>query len=197
MLLELFGYLGSLLVIVSLMMSSVVKLRVFNTVGSLVSAIYALVIRSYPLALMNFCIILINIFNLVKLLGSAKHYDLVDGSQDQGYLSYFLNYYKEDIAGFFPESIEEMPKEQAYIVCCDASPVGILTGTKGEDGVFTVGIDYAVPKFRDCSIGKFLYGQLGEKGIKKIVCRQYGPKHEPYLKKMGFAEKDGVYEKLL
>ncbi len=198
MLLELFGYLGSLLVIVSLMMSSVVKLRVFNTVGSLVSAIYALVIRSYPLALMNFCIILINIFNLVKLLGSTRHYDLVDGSGDQGYLSYFLDYYKEDIAAFFPKTDGSLcTGSKTFIVCCDAAPVGLLTGTAGEDGSFEVAVDYAVPKFRDCSIGKFLYSELEEKGFKKIICRQYGPKHEPYLKKMGFAEKDGVYEKLL
>ena len=48
MLLELFGYLGSLLVVVSLMMSSVVKLRVFNTIGSICSAAYALLSTPIP-----------------------------------------------------------------------------------------------------------------------------------------------------
>lgn len=197
MLLELFGYLGSLLVVVSLMMSSVVKLRVFNTIGSLCSAAYALIIHSYPLALMNICIILINVYNLVKLLYSNKHYDLVDGSEDEGYLSYFINYYKKDIAQFFPENDSLSKDERAYIVCCDAAPVGLLMGTMEDNGNFEVSVDYAVPKFRDCSIGKFLYPALGEKGVKKIVCRQYGTKHEPYLKKMGFVCNDGVYEKAL
>lgn len=44
MLLELVGYFASLLVLVSLLMTSVVKLRVINMVGSLIFAIYALCI---------------------------------------------------------------------------------------------------------------------------------------------------------
>ena len=51
---EAVGYLGSALVLVSFLMSSVVKLRVVNTVGSLIFTVYALIIRSYPTAVMNF-----------------------------------------------------------------------------------------------------------------------------------------------
>ena len=65
---ELAGYLGSTLVVVSMLMSSVVKLRVINTIGSVISATYALIIHSYPLALMNICLIIINCYNLIKLL---------------------------------------------------------------------------------------------------------------------------------
>ena len=116
---------------------------------------------------MNICIILINIHNLAKLLYSNKHYDLVDGSEDEGYFSYFLNFYKKDIAQFFPENYSLTKAERAYIVCCDAAPVGLFTGRMEENGNFEVGVDYAVPKFRDCSIGKFLYPALGEKGGRK------------------------------
>ena len=38
---EIFGYIGSALVVVSMLMTSVVKLRVINTVGSLISGTYA------------------------------------------------------------------------------------------------------------------------------------------------------------
>ncbi|MDO4340103.1 MAG: hypothetical protein Q4C91_18760 [Eubacteriales bacterium] len=47
--------------------------------GSTISGIYALVIGSFPLALMNFCLIAINIYNLFRLLKSDKEYDLVEG----------------------------------------------------------------------------------------------------------------------
>ena len=50
---EMVGYLGSVLVVVSMLMSSVIKLRVINTVGSGIFAVYALIIHSYPTALMN------------------------------------------------------------------------------------------------------------------------------------------------
>ena len=47
MILELVGYLASLLVLVSLLMTSVTKLRVINMIGSFIFAIYALLIASY------------------------------------------------------------------------------------------------------------------------------------------------------
>lgn len=198
MLLELIGYLGSALVVVSLMMSSVVKLRIFNTTGSLVSATYAFIIRSYPLALMNICIILINTFNLIKLLGSNKQYDLLETDTDETYLTYFLNHYKKDIAEFFPKISGSISKgELAYIVCCDAAPVGLLMGKMVDSETLEVTVDYAIPKYRDCSIGSFLYDAIGKKGIRKLVCRDYGEKHVPYMKKMGFESVDGAYEKIV
>ena len=51
--LELIGYLGSLLVIVSMLMTSVVKLRIINTIGSVIFCGYALAIHSYPTAAMQ------------------------------------------------------------------------------------------------------------------------------------------------
>ena len=43
---ELIGYLGSLLIVVSMLMTSVVKLRIINTVGSVIFTGYALTIHS-------------------------------------------------------------------------------------------------------------------------------------------------------
>ena len=67
MLIEAVGYLGSLLVLVSMLMTSVFKLRVINTIGSCIFTVYALIIHSYPTALMNFCLVLINLHFLWKM----------------------------------------------------------------------------------------------------------------------------------
>lgn len=104
MIIELAGYLGSVLVVVSMLMSSVVKLRIINTAGSIISATYALIIQSYPLALMNICLIIINIYNLARLLRSNEPYDLVDVKTDDIFLTYFLDYYQQDIQNFFSGS---------------------------------------------------------------------------------------------
>ena len=72
MLIEAFGYLGSLLVLVSMLMTSVVKLRIINTIGSVIFTIYAFIIRSYPTALMNFCLVLINLRFLWKMSRMGK-----------------------------------------------------------------------------------------------------------------------------
>ena len=65
--LEMIGYLGSALVIVSMLMTSVIKLRVINTIGGVIFCGYALCIHSYPTAAMQVCLIVINIVNLYKL----------------------------------------------------------------------------------------------------------------------------------
>ena len=57
---EIIGYAGSALVLVSFLMSSVVKLRIVNTIGSLIFAVYALIIKSYPTAILNICLVCIN-----------------------------------------------------------------------------------------------------------------------------------------
>ena len=97
MILEIIGYIGSALVVVSMLMSSIVKLRVINTVGSVISMAYAIAVGAFPLALMNICLIVINVYNLIKLLRNKKVYELVKGTPDDSLVKYFLQHYKNDI----------------------------------------------------------------------------------------------------
>ena len=53
MMIEMVGYAGSVLVVISMLMTSVVKLRVVNMTGAVIFTVYALLIRSYPTALRN------------------------------------------------------------------------------------------------------------------------------------------------
>ena len=191
MLIECIGYLGSVLVVVSMLMSSVVKLRVINTVGSCISGTYALVIHSYPLALMNLCLIVINFYNLAKLLKSEQHYDLISGRTDDAYFTYFLNHYKNDILHFFPEADSTLTNLAAlgnthtvFIICCDTVPAGILLGTLLENGTFAITVDYTTPMYRDCSAGRFLYARLPENGIRTLAYMGNSDRHVPYLQKM-------------
>lgn len=198
MMIEIAGYIGSALVVVSMLMSSVVKLRVINTVGSTISAIYALIIHSYPLALMNICLIIINIYNLTKLLKSTQQYNLVRINTDDVFLDYLLNYYKDDIKSFFPDMSANIPSaDTAYIVCCNSDPAGVFLGKAEEADGINICLDYATPTYRDCSVGRFLYPELAKGGIRKMIYSGKSESHEPYLKKMGFVSENGVYVKHL
>lgn len=64
---ELFGYLGTALVLLSMMMTSVSKLRILNLSGSVISMIYAIVMNTWPVAALNFGMILINTVQLIRL----------------------------------------------------------------------------------------------------------------------------------
>ena len=197
MVIELVGYIGSALVLVSFLMSSVIRLRVINTIGAVIYVIYAMIIHSYPTALMNVVLVGINIYYLVQLKKDDRHFDLIEGTEDENFLEYFLKYYKQDMMTCFPGLDLEARGNKAYMVCCDATPAGVVLGNAKEDGTLEVLLDYSTPTYRDCSVGKFLYGKLPERGIHKMVFAGEPGKHEDYLQKMGFVKEDGRYVKKL
>lgn len=68
--LEVFGYIGTALVLLSMMMTSVVKLRIINMSGSLISMIYAIIMNTWPVAALNIGLIIINTVQLVRIFRS-------------------------------------------------------------------------------------------------------------------------------
>ena len=225
MIIEMIGYLGSALVLVSFLMASVVKLRVINSVGGLIFAVYALLIHSYPTALMNFCLVGINLYYLVRLRHPDRHYTLIEEKRDSGMLRAFLEHYGEDIAVCFPGmkvtaqdidgvsfsgnpvtiqdvDVVDSPWIRAAVeadvvcfVCHDMRPAGVLLGKRQEGGALDILLDYSTPEYRDCSVGKNLYSRLPELGVRSLIYSREPQKHEAYLKKMGFAREGGVYVK--
>ncbi|MDE6817507.1 MAG: YgjV family protein [Lachnospiraceae bacterium] len=198
MIIEMIGYLGSVLVLISFLMSSVVKLRVINAVGSLVFAGYALIIHSYPTALMNFCLVGINIYYLVRLRHPDRQYTLMRETGDGGMLTGFLDYYRGDIENCFPGiRIDRQEADAAYLICHNMTPAGVLLGRERERGTLEILLDYSTPEYRDCSVGKYLYGRLQEQGFCRLVFPGEPGKHEDYLKRMGFVREDSAYVKSL
>jgi hypothetical protein len=64
---ELLGYVASAFLVISLMMSNVVKLRWFNLAGCICFTIYGVMITAWPVALTNGLLALVNIYHLAKL----------------------------------------------------------------------------------------------------------------------------------
>ena len=60
------GYAASLIVLISLLMSSIKKLRWINLAGALLFGIYGFMIQSLPTGFMNLGIVIIDIYYLVK-----------------------------------------------------------------------------------------------------------------------------------
>mgnify|MGYP002624000767 FL=1 len=194
---EIFGYIGSFLVLISFLMTSVVKLRIVNTVGSVIFMIYAFIIKSYPTAVMNFFLVLINLRFLWKSRNTDKVLDLVKAEPHDQLLLYLLDYYQEDIQKCFPSLQVDLKKaDQIYVVSCDGKPAGITLGKRDGDAMELL-LDYSIPEYRDFSIGQFLMGKYSEEGITKLIYRGPDENHISYLTKMGFVKKDGGYEKAL
>lgn len=192
---EMIGYVGSALVVVSMLMTSVVRLRIVNTVGSLIFMCYALIIGSYPTALMNLCLIGINLTQLFRLLRDRKQYDLFRTDLDDAFVSYFLEKNGEDIRTWFPDFSErDLKADIVLIVCCGSQPAGIFIGDRiGQDEIGIL-LDYTTPPYRDTSAGRFLYSRLREQGTAKLVFAARAPRHVAYMEKVGYRKgSDGSY----
>lgn len=64
--LEAFGYLGTSLVIISMMMNNITNLRLFNICGAIISAIYSIIIGAWPVVLLNVVLTIIHLYHLTK-----------------------------------------------------------------------------------------------------------------------------------
>ena len=191
--LEIAGYIGSALVLVSFLMTSVVKLRIVNMAGSLISFIYAMIIKSYPLALMNCALVFINLYFLWKIRRSKKDYVLVETDPEDPVLQHFLSKYREDIEKCFPGIDLGRLKDYACLILCEEAPAGMVLGDREGEKLDLV-LDYSLPRYRDYSLGKFLRESLPEKGITEL--RYAGPteNHLKYLEKMNFVQQtDGSW----
>ena len=194
---EIVGYVGSFLVLVSFLMASVFKLRIVNTIGSFIFMIYALIIKSYPTAIMNFCLVLINLHFLWKMSKDHKEYELIKVKKDDGFLKYVLGAYDADIRKCFP-NIEVDPEkaDEAYILCCQNKPAGVFLG-KGSKEKIDIMLDYSTPEYRDFSLGKFLMSELKKSGVGKLVYSGPAQHHAEYLEKTGFTKTEEGYVKVL
>ena len=195
--LEMFGYVGTALVLPSMMMTSVVKLRLLNMAGSVISMTYAVLCGAWPVVFLNAGLILINLYRLLHLRRTDAAFRLVPTAIGDQSLQYYLQLYREDIARFFPTyHPSDDPEQEAYVVYDCAEAVGLLIGRREEDGLH-VSLDYAMPRYRNCSVAKYLFDQLKSSGTACLIT-EAGPEcHNRYLAQMGFEKCDNLYKKYL
>lgn len=196
--LELTGYFASILILVSLLMSSAVKLRIINAIGAAVFTVYGILIHSYPTAFLNAVSVIVDIYYLVKLLRGKVRYVSYPVSREESALNEFLRFYRDDIGHFFPSfDFQLHAADQIILVYAEAAPVGLFICQKEGSGSLRIRLDYSIPKFRDCSVGRYLYEELRSEGIRELIIDEFTQDHESYLKKAGFTARGSEYVKKL
>lgn len=190
---EWLGYVASVITAISLLMSSIIKLRWFNLFGSLVFSIYGFVIQAYPVALFNGFIVFVNIYYLYKIYNRKEFFNLQRVDSSDGYFTAFQNFYQQEIAAIFPDfKASENPNAVAVLVLRNMAVAGVFVGEKQSSDTLKVVLDFVIPEYRDFKLGKFVYRSsaafFGSLGIKQFVAETGNKTHLSYLKKMGFAE---------
>lgn len=194
MAIEMIGYFGSLLVVVSMLMTSVKRLRIVNMIGSIIFAGYAFLIASYPTAFMNICLVAINVYNLVQLEKRKKQYTVVECYKDESIVQMYLKSNLEDIRKFFPDFSLEGGHLITFLVCSEGEPIGVMVGRLEGENRFLIELDYTKAAYRDCSVGEFLYDYLERQWtFKEFLFKEKTQNHDRYLEHMGFEKSEDGY----
>jgi hypothetical protein len=189
---ELIGYAASVLVAVSLTMTSILRLRIINLIGSACFTIYGLLIGAYPVAIVNLIIVFINIYYLYDAYATREYFKLLDVSPQSEYLQYFLGFYEREIKRFTPEFTYNPaePRQTVFFVLRNLVPAGLFIAEPLDADSLLINLDFVIPGYRDFKMGKFVFTEKAEvfreKGIRKIYSRPGTKKHQEYLRSMGF-----------
>ena len=190
--LSLLGYAASLLIATSLLMRSIVRLRIINLAGAATFSVYGFLIGAYPVGILNLMTATINIVQLIRLQRRREIFRILDIRPNAPYLQYFLDFQAADIRRFFPAFHYEPgagDHRLALLVLRDLIPAGVLLGrTRGN--VLHIDLDYVVPQVRDLKIGRFLFHDEADYfrklGIREIETPADTEVHAKYLERIGF-----------
>lgn len=189
-LIEIIGYVGSVLVAVSLMMSSVVKLRIINFAGAAVFSTYGFVIGAVPVGVLNGFIAIVDLYYIYDIFSAKERFRILVSKHDAEYLNYFLKFHSKEISKFFPAfDFTPSDKWEVFYVLRNCVPAGLVCAEKIDSETIYIKLDYAIPGYRDFKMGKYVYHKyLKEAGIKKVYTDMGNEAHNKYLRKMGYEE---------
>lgn len=190
---EWFGYGASIVVAVSLLMSSLIKLRWINMAGALMFTGYGLLIRAYPVALLNFAIAGINVYYLAKIYRQKDQFKLVPVGPDSALLAEFLRVHRAEIQRFFPDFAAAKAGEgAAWFTLRNTHVAGVILTRHLAPDTLLITLDYVIPEYRDFKVGQFVFEQDGAVfralGVSRLASEPHSPEHREYLTRMGFAE---------
>jgi len=198
--LDIVGWLGSALLIYSVMQARVLRFRVLNLAACVVLTGFNAALEIWPMVAMNVALMAINVWHIRALVttrhDTASYAVLEVGGQDE-YLRHVLRVHEADILRFQPDLVWDGSIEGnvAFIVQRDDETVGVVL-LHVEGSTATVLLDYVTPRYRDFSPGQFVWRHstvLADRGLTKVVTspQMVGA----YYQRLGFtARPDGAYE---
>lgn len=191
---EVVGYAASALVVLSLTMRSLLRLRLISLAGSATFLTYGVLIGSTPIVITNVCIAAINLWFLrkefaVRMSGSAD-LGVSRIRPDSPFLRDFVEYHINDICHFQPDfSMPVGDDVVAMMLTREGLPAGLVVGHR-DDTTLHIDLDYVLREHRDSRLGTWLYGTgsgvFREFGVRRLRADAITDAHEKYLTRAGF-----------
>lgn len=192
--LEIVGWLGSALLVVSLLQTRVMRFRVLNAAASAVLIGYNLAIQVWPMVGLNVVLVGINawvVWGLLRRRHDARAYDVVPLGVDEPFLAHLLTRHAEDIAAHNRGSEAVLAQARhAFVVTSGDDLVGVVLSREGRaPDEQQVVLDYVLPPYRDFTPGEFVYrpaGPFASMGARRVVASPGMMRSEKYLSAVGF-----------
>lgn len=189
---ELIGYTASILIAVSMLMTSVLRLRWFILVGNLLFIVYAILIQAYPILILNSFNAVVNIWFIWQAYNLKGNYAVLHAESNAPMLERFLSYYIDDIQKFFPKFTRFDPDDVVFLIVKGTAVISVVGFRKINDDAFEVVIDYVAKTHRNHKPGKLIYEQeniFDRLACKVIYAHSFHKKHDKYLRKLKFKPK--------
>ena len=191
------GWIGSALVVFSLVQTNIMRFRWINFAGAVIAAIWNILAGMWPFVAMNGAIAIIDAYFLLKLYRErhdATVYQVVEVAPNDSYLQYLLNTNADDIAKFTNYNLAASgasdPNRSAFLVLNGDETVGAVEVENTGNGIGRVLLDWVSPKYRNFSPGEFVYQQSGvfrEKGFRQLIVPPgVLTSSSDYLQRIGF-----------
>ncbi len=187
------GYAASFIILVSLLMRSLKRLRIVNTAGAAIFAVYGLIISSYPVFFMNAGIVFINLYYLWQFFTLKEYFTILPVEKNEDYAKALLDFHKDEITRFMEVSEQTFEESDfRFLILRNMVPAGIFLARKRDDETLEVTLDYATPPYRDFKTGAHIFDHEGDRfrrdGYERFIAFATSKTHERYLKRMGFVE---------
>lgn len=172
--LDLFGWAGSALLIISLLQTRVLRFRILNLAASVSLVLFNALVEVWPMVGMNTATSAINLWfiaSMVRHRHDDKTFHLLQVSPQEAYVQHFLTVHADDIGRFHPAYAGTEPDDVAFQVLKGDETVGVVL-IRREGDVARVQLDYVTPRYRDFSPGEFVWRgapQLRERGFRRVV----------------------------
>lgn len=190
------GYAASLIILVSLLMTNVFRLRLINLAGSILFSWYGWLIGSWPVCLINLVIVGIDGWYLLQSMRYSAFYDLAPASSlGPEYLKRFFLFNERELLKFAPGlTLEDLLDAHTCILFRNMLPVGLFSYRQAGPDADVV-IDFMIPEYRDFKAGRYLYRTkrmfFKEQGIKRFHAVARHPSQPRYFSQNGFVREEG------
>jgi hypothetical protein len=191
--LEWIGYLASVIIMASMLMSSILRLRWINMTGAAIFCFYGFMISAHPVGLLNGFIVLINAYHLLRIYQRKEYFTMLEITTNDRFFLNFLNYYDREIKRLFPSfQLDEKASIVNLFILRNMSLAGVFLAREISKDTLQVDLDFVIPEYRDFKLGHFILNDnrdfFLQKGYRRLITTSESNEHTRYLKKMKFKE---------